>query len=368
MRIIADDQLSALQRRALLIFAVFALLPLAVVIFVNCRVDPFQYFRIANPAQFSNLMQRFQAPGIIRNYDFDAIIVGNSVVANLQNSMFRHDKNPAGLRVMNLSFWGSTIREDAYVVDLALKTKPIKTVYWSIGRQVALAEFRYADFPTCMYRESFSFVPPYCYLFNSNVLWESFVSLSHWGESNAGWTADIDKWKTVGPLKIDPHAEACRMQRLVKPDEIDRLTQEAEADLAPNNGPDYIRYRSIVLPIVRANRDVRFVFLFSPVYLGYFWQGATTGSLKVERALIDLFLSEPNVEMHDMTELAFTTHDLGRYRDGTHYDAEGARDVVAALLSGSMRIGSIARHEQMLREEIRAGAELMHSIFREKCP
>jgi hypothetical protein len=362
--------LCVFQRRALLAFAMFSLLPIIITATVNYEIDPFQYFRVSHPAQFSNLMQRFQVPGIIRNYDFDSIVVGNSVVANLQNWMFDRPEFPDKPKVMNLSFWGSTIREDSYVVALALKSKPIKTVYWSIGRQLVFEEFRYADFPTCMYGGVYRFMPPYCYLLNSNVLWESYVSLSHpkFNYNKDAWSQDIGQWKTYGPAKIDRHTHACEIQKLVKLDDIDRLTWAAESDLGPTNGAKYERYHDLVLPIVRANPNVRFVFLFAPVYLSHFWREAVNGSIRTERALIDLFSLEPNAEIHDMTGLALITHDLGHYRDDIHYDAEGAQHVVAALATGSMKINSIDQHEKMLREELEAGAELMHSYLSERCP
>jgi hypothetical protein len=363
-----DTSLSVLQRRALLIIGMLSLLPIIVTATVNYEIDPFQYFRVSRPAQFSNLMQRFQAPGVIRNYDFDSLIVGNSVVANIQNWMFDRPEFPVKPNVMNLSFWGSTIREDAYVVALTLKRKPIKIVYWSIGRQTALGEFRYADFPKCMYGGIYRFIPPYCYLLNSNVLWESLVSFIHSRYSNAGWVEDLDKWKTFGPLRMDPHTEACQIQKSVKLDDIDHLTRAVESDLGPIHGTVYERYRDIVLPLVRANSNVRFVFLFSPVYLSHLWREATSGSIRTERALIDLFSPEPNAEIHDMTGLTLITHDLGHYRDDIHYDAEGAQNVVAVLGSGAMKINSIDQHEKMLREELEASADLIRSYLNERCP
>ncbi len=335
----------------------------------NYLIDPFQYFRVSDPARFSNLMQRFQHPGVIRNYDFDTIVVGNSVMANLQAWMFDRKEFAVKPKVMNLSFWGSTIREDANVVGLALETKPIKTVYWSIGRQAVLEEFRYPDFPKCMYGGRYAFLPPFCYLLNTSILWESYVTVIHSNDSNAGWITDIGQWKTFGPLKIDPHAEACRMQQAVKLDDIDRLTRAAAEDLGPGDeAAEVVRYRDMVLPIVRSHGNVRFVFLFSPVYLNMFWQEAVNGSLRTQRALIDMFLKEANVEMQDMTGLTYITHDLDHYRDGFHYDAEGARQVAAVLASGGLKINSIAEHEKLLREEIDAGARSTRAAFNEKCP
>src|SRR3954467_8036308 len=100
------------SQKYLTIWAAFAFLPMAAVAGINYLVDPFQYFRVSNPPRFSNLMQRSQHPGIIRNYPFNSIVVGNSFVANLQNEF------GTGIAVQNLSFWGSTLREAAYVADL----------------------------------------------------------------------------------------------------------------------------------------------------------------------------------------------------------------------------------------------------------
>jgi hypothetical protein len=184
---IRDMFSSGSQLRAPVIFAIFSLLPLVAVAFVNYEADPFQYFRVSHPARFSNFMQRFQVPGVIRNYDFDSIVAGNSVVANVENWMFDRKEFQAKPNVANLSLWGSTIREDTYVVTLALETKPIRTVYWAIGRPGVSAEFRYADFPKCMYGGLYRLIPPYCDLLNSNVFWESYVSVSHSDGSQAGW-------------------------------------------------------------------------------------------------------------------------------------------------------------------------------------
>src|SRR4051812_4287564 len=170
-------------QKYLTIWAAFAFLPMAVVAAINYLIDPFQYFRVSNPPRFSNLMQRIQAPGIIRNYDFDTLVVGNSVVANLQGWMFDRKESAVKPSVMNVSLWGSTIREDTYVVRLALNTKPVKALYWSIGRQGVLEDFRYPNFPKCMYGGGYAFVPPFCYLLNTGILWESYAPVVHSNDS-----------------------------------------------------------------------------------------------------------------------------------------------------------------------------------------
>jgi hypothetical protein len=267
-----------------------------------------------------------------------------------------------------LSLWGSTVNEDSKVVKLALETRPVKTVYWSVGRQAALDEFKYADFPRCMYGGYYSLVPPYCYMLSASVLWESIMPMRLRHYSKAGWVDDIGSWKSYGPLPMKRHDEACWVQKFAKREDVDRITQNAESDLSPVDNPDVEKYRELVLPIVRANRNVQFVFLLSPVYLSELWYTGMNGSLRTQRALIDMFMSEPNAEFHDMVGLTQITHDIGRFRDNIHYDANGARLVVAALASGQQKIASISQHEKILRRELDASAAVVHSFFDETCP
>jgi hypothetical protein len=352
------------HRRALQVFAAFSFLPLMVIGLINYVIDPFQYFRISESPRFSNAMQRYQAPGVIKNYGFDSVIVGNSVVANIQNWMF--DLKGSGVRpnVMNLSLWGSTALEDAIVVKFALRTKSIKTVYWSIGRQ-PVTGFRFDDFPKCMYGEPYSVLPPYCYLFNLGVFWESYVHLSHSKDSRADWIEPLDKWKTYGPQRIDPHARACQMQALANSFDIDQQTREA--NFKPVDNAETIEYRRLIPPIVRANPNVRFVFFLTPVFLDTFWVGGVRGAVNVQRALFDVFLREPNAEVHDLSLLSSVSHNLGFFRDEAHFDTDAARLVAATLASGRLKIRSLEDHERLLREELPAGAELMRSYVREKC-
>ena len=83
--------------------------------------------------------------------------------------------------------------------------------------------------------------------------------------------------------------------------------------------------------------------------------------------MIDALFREPNVEIHDMTRLASLTHDSTRY-DVMHYDFAGEREVVAALAAGAMKITSLERHKEMLRNEIEAGGEMVRRALKAKCP
>jgi hypothetical protein len=359
-----------MAQRCLAIWAAFALLPIAIVASVNFAVDPFQFFRITNAPRFSNMMQRYQQPGVIRNYPFGSILVGNSLVGNLRTDMFRE----AGLEpdVQNLSFWGSTLREAAYVVDFSLRTKPIRTVYWAIGRQWVLIQYRYGEFPACMYSGFWSHFP-YCYLINVDIFQESLaIALDLKRLGRAEWVGSLEDWKEVPFVPRQEGALACEMQRFTRNEDVAALTRIAQENLAPLETPEVARFRDIVLPIVRANPRVRFKFMLPPLHLWQFWFNAAERggvNLRTELAMIDAVIGEPNVEVHDLTAMTSLTHDSSRYDNQTmHYDFAGSREVVDALASGSMKITSLERHKEMLKNEIAAGGEMIRQSVGAKCP
>jgi hypothetical protein len=188
--------------------------------------------------------------------------------------------------------------------------------------------------------------------------------------SKAGWVESLQEWKAVPFLPQARQVLACQMQRWVGGADVEAMTRVATANLGPLESPEVARFRDIVLPIVRANPQVRFKFILSPLHLFQFWVNATKQGglgLRIELAIIDALMNEPNVEIHDMTGMAWLTHNSDRY-DAMHYDFAGAREVVGALASGSMKITSVPRHNRMLSEEIRAGGEMVRQSFETKCP
>ena len=191
-------------------------------------------------------MQRYQHPGVIRNYPFDSLVVGNSFVGNLQTELFNRKEFELG-RVQNLAFWSSSLREAAHVVDYAVRTKPINTVYWSIGRQAILQEFRYNEFPTCMYSRFWSYFP-YCYLLNADIFSESLaIALNRKGLSEAGWVSSLEQWKAVPFQPYSRQALACEIQRAVKGDDVAALTRDR-----PGNSESARRTRDQAISRTRA--------------------------------------------------------------------------------------------------------------------
>ena len=103
---------------------IFALM--AVVAGLDYAVDPLQFYHRASfyePA-FS-VEQRFQNPGLAKNYPYDTIIVGSSMVENTRPSMV---DRVMGVHSINLAMAAASAREERLMIELAARQGHLQTV------------------------------------------------------------------------------------------------------------------------------------------------------------------------------------------------------------------------------------------------
>ena len=95
---------------------------LALVGFVNYEVDPFQQYRVpANHApRFYRAFQRYEAPGLARNYSYDRAIISSSFMENVSGSEV--DRAFGSGRTMNLCLSAMTAYDGGKVLEVALES------------------------------------------------------------------------------------------------------------------------------------------------------------------------------------------------------------------------------------------------------
>ena len=100
--------------------------------------DPLQVFHkpwFRDLAFHSNMAE--QAAGVIKNYKFDSILLGTSMLQN--TSSFETSKKLGG-KFVNLSISGSDFYERSFVLKYALKYKKIKTIIYSLDANAYFQE------------------------------------------------------------------------------------------------------------------------------------------------------------------------------------------------------------------------------------
>lgn len=102
---------------------------LSVVALFNFIVDPLQFYRAAWYPPIFIQNQRFQNPGLAKNYNYDTVIIGTSHTENFSPNYIR---THLGWDTLKLSIKGSTAKEQALILQKALDTGQVKNIIWGI--------------------------------------------------------------------------------------------------------------------------------------------------------------------------------------------------------------------------------------------
>jgi hypothetical protein len=116
------------KKWSITVFSITALL-LMLIILLNYIVDPLQFYHKAFYEPFYSKEQRYQLPGMAKNYDYDTIIIGSSMTENFIPSYI---KRHLGFNALKLSISGSSTREQYLIANLAMQTGKVKNVIWGI--------------------------------------------------------------------------------------------------------------------------------------------------------------------------------------------------------------------------------------------
>jgi hypothetical protein len=315
-------------------------------------VDPLQVFRKAHyRARFSS-NERYQNPGLIRHYRYDAIILGTSMAENFRMS---HVNRRLGVRVLKLPIRGSTAREQVLTARLALGTGRVARVIWGVDHWLC-AGFPETigsptnPFPLFLYQES---TLPYAqYLFNVSTFMDTLkiiLTLQMWEPPDAKALDTLYAWDhgVVFSAERAIHDLKVSMAGATRGHGLDQAFYGLDAMQA--------NFEVNVLSVVDAFPHVQFDLFFPPYsilqFKFYEWQNPDLlDRLFAFRGLvIDELLRRRNVALFSFDDVEAITHKLDYYKDMAHYRPEVNEYIIDSIAAGRHRItrenpfGSIAR-------------------------
>lgn len=197
-------------------FTFFSATWFSLIIIFNFIIDPLQYYnKSSNPIFITN--QRYQIPGLVRNYSFDTIYIGTSHSENFRTEILDSIYNSKGI---NLAISGSSSNEQYEVVKLALSTGKVRHVLWEMnyksfsGIQSNLKSK--GDFPYYLYNTNTK--TPFLYLFSIDTLLLSFKNIIGSGSTtlkglNSWGEREINKFDGKNVIKHFCHRKNNSMHR-----------------------------------------------------------------------------------------------------------------------------------------------------------
>lgn len=286
------------------------------------KIDPYFHYHKPdlNKYYYSLDNQRSQNNGVIKNFDYDALITGSSMTENFKTSEM---DSIFAVKSIKVPFSGGTYKEINDNLVFALENNPkLKTIvrsldYSKIFDDKDLMRTDLGEYPTYLYDSNP--VNDVRYLFNKDIVFGRIYPMtSNKSEANfkPGITSfdDYASWQknyTFGKNSVIPNGI-----KSIEKSKPKHLTNEEKQTINENIAQN-------VTSLAAKYPDVNFYYFFPP-YSAVFWNdlnndGTIYKQIEAESYAIELILKYPNIQLYSFNMLTDITTDLNNYKDSTHY-------------------------------------------------
>lgn len=286
-------------------------------------VDPYFHYRAPRTDKFYYELdadeQRSQNDGILKHFEYDAIITGTSLTENFKTSEM---DALWGVNSVKASYGGATFKEVNDSLGRALKTHPdTRMVIRSLEQHFIMNDadsmrVELGNYPTYLYDDN-----PYNdvnYLLHKRIAAKSLLALIRYAMGRPGGITSFDEYSnwsdeyTYGKDVVIPegiYVDTAVVQK--------QLTQEDRETIEKNITQN-------VTDLVRAYPQVEFYY-FLPPYSVVYWGVALNGGdlerlLQAEEYALDMMLDIDNLHIYSFMDSYDITTNLDNYRDSVHYN------------------------------------------------
>jgi len=292
-------------------------------------IDPFFHFHAPREALSYPLNnQRYQNDGIVRHFDYDALITGTSMTENFRTTEFDALFDSKAIKVC---YSGGTFPELVSNLEQALEHNPgLKTVLFCIdewflssGRELIQAD---GEYPLYLYDDNpFNDVE---YLLNREIFWENTLQvLTHTKKGLT--TTSFDEYGSW----VYPYDAQIVLSNYNRPEqEIPLPLTEADVSRLKDT------LENTLVKFAREYPETEFIVYFPP-YSVLTWdqdirQGLFPRNIDLYALASEILLQEENILLFSFHSDFDTITDLNNYRDIVHHS-----DKINSLLLQRFRSG-----------------------------
>ena len=346
-------------RRALVSFCVF----LFAVAALMSLFDPcFRYHKWkAIPRLYTQ--PYWQIPGILKHFDYDAVIVGSSTSQNFNLAVFRREFGGKPVKATASACYSHTGRVFA---ETAIRSNPkLKRIYYGLDLFIFFSPSDYDKYPLPDFLYNDDHRKDYCYWWNYDIAFiflqdvqRDFTSLVR-GDNictnpdlmfAGNYLGDLKKHgrkAVVGSIRRNTFRQTAQIG--------EKERANARRRFAENLDTNFV-------PLVRDNPSIEFFFYFTPSSALNFADAKSCDTLdlflELRQTIVEKLLVFPNVRIYDF-QIAEETKSIDNYKDMTHY-VPGINDkMVVWMRQDKYRIYSPADMTDHNRTLTRYADELM---------
>lgn len=322
-------------------------------------IDPFQIYHLAERYMppIDNTTQVYSNAGIVRNYEYDSIVVGTSVTENFRPSQLNQ---VLGGRFIKLCSSAGTAYNHALLMDLSFRTHEVKRVVYGLDVYSFISGLEDTGTEMPMYLYDVNPFNDVQYWLNRSVL-GSFLPrcLRAWGQTQDDSLLDsMYAWHdqyTFGP-------EALYFASFTAPES--RRSADTYLAAAQDN------LNTHLIPFITSHPETQFDIFFPP-YSAAEWasmesKGTFDCILPLRRLCYDALKDYPNVRIYDFSVKEEWVTDISNYKDPLHYGQEINAAIAECIAQGEGLVtdaSQIDNADAKLREWTNAQIEAGGWIF-----
>ena len=300
-------------------------------------IDPFfHYHAPLDKLEYPIDEQRYQNDGILRNFDYDSIIIGTSMTENFHATQW---DNLFDAKTVKTSLSGSYLKESADALDKAFSSNDgIKYVVRSFDFYSILAykdEVSDFDYPTYLYDDNiFNDVK---YVLNKTVFFNRTVRvLSYTADGNKTQNFD-DAYSWSNKFNYGKQHVLDRYERPEKSEVIYTNFDNEKQIIKENIEQNIIR-------LALEHPETEF-YLFYPPYSIVAWDrwnqiGSLTMNIEIMRYASSLLMGYDNIHLFSFNDDFDMICDLNNYKDLEHYGDWINDEILENMKNGNGRLNS----------------------------
>lgn len=303
-------------------------------------IDPyFHYHKPLENLQYEIYNERYQNNGIVKNFDYDAIITGSSMTENFKTSEFDDLFDSKAVKV---PFGGTTYKELGDNLKIAFNyNKDIKYVLMGLDYSHLLdtadaMNYSSHTYPDYLYDDEI--LNDLNYVFNITAFRDSLKVIKYTRDGFFTTTFDEysywNDWYVFGKETI---LESFKSETFEKTTKKKILSDEDRKNIEEN-------FEQNIITIARENPECEFYFFITPYSLYYWYIFESMGNLNRqidgEEYAIKYILNADcdNIHIFSFNNAFDITTNLDNYKDKAHYSAEINSFILNCIYEGKYEL------------------------------
>lgn len=278
--------------------------------------------------------ERYINNGIIKHFDYNAIITGTSMVENFKTSEF---DNLFNVKSVKIPFSGGTYKEiDSGLREATSINDNIKIIIRCLDYSKFFDEkdklaYDISEYPSFLYDDNI--YNDVQYLYNKSILLNNTLKVivadktgkRYSFDSYGNWMANY----SFGKEAVD--------KSYVRKEKSSKIIQMTDKDYINMQG----NILQNVIEVISQNPHINF-YLFFPPYSIYYWdnlnqEGCLNMYFQAEKYIIEMLLEYENIHLFSFLDDYELVCNLDNYKDIAHYHENINSKILLCMWGGSMK-------------------------------